>query len=101
MELIWSKRKRCINLSKHGIDFRKLKSLFENPLLHSSTSFYDSKGTARARQRGYDEERWILVGFSDDYKNWLIISFTVTKDQEVRIISARKARKKDKRRYHI
>jgi uncharacterized DUF497 family protein len=83
----WDLKKAKTNLEKHGISFEEASTAFKDPLsltiddpLHSS-----------------DEERLILIGMSYNYR-MLVIVHTVSGDN-IRIISARKATKKERNYY--
>ena len=83
----WDPKKAETNLKKHGVSFEEASTAFKDPLsltiddpLHSS-----------------DEERLILIGMS--YNNsMLVIVHTEIRDN-IRIISARKATKKERNYY--
>ena len=83
----WDPKKAETNLKKHGVSFEEGSTAFKDPLsltiddpLHSS-----------------DEERLILIGMS--YNNrMLVIVHTEIRDN-IRIISARKATKKERNYY--
>ena len=83
----WDPKKAETNLKKHGVSFEEASTAFKDPLsltiddpLHSS-----------------DEERLILIGMS--YNNrMLVIAHTEIRDN-IRIISARKATKKERNNY--
>jgi len=83
----WNPKKAETNLKKHGVSFEEASTAFKDPLsltiddpLHSS-----------------DEERLILIGMS--YNNrMLVIVHTEIRDN-IRIISARKATKKERNNY--
>lgn len=65
------------NLSKHGIDFMAVQELWTDPR------------RIEIPARMEDEPRWLVVGRIDD-RHW---SAVVTyRDQQVRIISARRSR---------
>ena len=83
----WEPRKAKINLKKHGVSFAEASTAFEDVLsltindpLHSS-----------------DEERLVLIGMS--FKNRLTIVVHTERGDNIRIISARKATKKERKYY--
>lgn len=98
MTFIWSRHKYATSLCKHGIDFKQITTIFFDD---DSAVYYDQEGTEKAHQKGYDEDRFLLIGYSVIYGEWVIISFTVTVSDEIRIISARKAKKKDLKNYQL
>jgi len=82
----WDEEKNQINLRKHGIDFSDAAQIFfdenriERPdLLHSE-----------------DEDRWQVIGMVEDI---LFVVYTEREDR-TRIISARKAKPKERRIYY-
>jgi uncharacterized protein len=79
----WNERKSEQNLAKHGIDFEDATEVFYGPIiLHRS----DRK----------NEERWIAIGSLED--RLITVVFTRREDV-IRIISARRARKNEEREY--
>jgi len=83
----WEPQKAKINLQKHGVSFTEASTAFEDVLsltiddpLHSS-----------------DEERLVLIGMS--FKNRLTIVVHTERGDNIRIISARKATKKERKYY--
>jgi uncharacterized DUF497 family protein len=79
----WDKHKNDSNLVKHGIDFDDAIEIF-----------YGSVVVRRSDRN--NEERWIAVGSSEDR----LIAVVFTRRGDVlRIISARRARKNEKREY--
>ena len=79
----WDEAKSLRNFEKHGIDFDAAAEIFLGPIiLHRSD---------RA-----DEERWTALGELED--RLIVVVFTWRGDA-MRIISARHARKNEKREY--
>ena len=79
----WDAGKNRANLRKHGIDFDEAVEIFYAPHL-------------LRRSRHQSEERWIAVG---EAENRMIAVIFTWRGDEVRIISARRARKDEKRAY--
>jgi uncharacterized protein len=79
----WDGRKSEQNLVKHGIDFEDAIEVFYGPVI------------LRRSDRN-DEERWIAIGNSG---NRLIAVIFTRRANIIRIISARRARKNEKRTY--
>ena len=79
----WDAKKNQTNLKKHGIDFDDAVEVFSRPhiLLRSDRN---------------KEERWIAVGEAEGRAIAVIFTW---RDDEVRIISARHARKNEERAY--
>jgi len=83
----WDLKKAKTNLEKHGVSFEEASTAFKDTLsltiddpLHSS-----------------DEKRLILIGMS--YDNCLLIVVHTERGDNIRIISARKATKKERKYY--
>lgn len=85
----WDEKKNEINRKKHGVPFEEAKSCFEDD--HARV-FFDV-------EHSKDEDRSILIGLSSELRT-LIVVYTerVNGDDDLivnRIISARKATKKE------
>jgi hypothetical protein len=85
MQFEWDENKNARNLEKHGIDFVKAKDVFADP---NSVTF-------RSGVR-HSEERYLTIGIVDD--RLITVVFTIRNDR-TRIISARRARKKEREVY--
>jgi len=73
----WDEAKRRLNLRKHGIDFVDAEKVFRGLTF-----------TAEDAREGYDERRFLTLGLLEDQ----VVSVAHTeRDDEVRIISIRKA----------
>jgi len=86
MEFEWDENKNKKNIQKHGIDFNDAKEVFKDE---------KAKKTPDLR-KDYGEERWKIVG--DFVGAILSVIFTI-RDAAIRIISARRANKKEKDEY--
>lgn len=80
----WDEAKRAAALEKHGIDFLDATRIFAGPVL-------------RARSAFEDEDRWIAVGLLDGLE--IAVIYTL-RGGTCRIITARRARTNERRRYH-
>ena len=91
MKYEWDENKNKLNQQKHGISFEEAKEVFEDALQIS-----------RLDQRFNNfEERWITVGTTSQYKVLVVANLFFTDDGEeiIRIISARKANKRERESY--
>jgi len=86
---IWDENKRNANIKKHGIDFYEAATVFEDP---NALSAYDI-------EHSYDEDRFIIIGMSENMRMLLVCHCFRENGEVVRIISARKAKKRDSLRY--
>lgn len=83
----WDEEKAVENLRKHGVSFEEGIAVFNDPL---SISIDDPDHSA-------SEERYIDIGASEN-GHVLVVSYT-ERGASVRIISCRKATRKERRQY--
>ncbi len=85
MRYQWDQNKAITNFRKHGIDFADAVFVFSDPwaITISDDRFY--------------EERFITTGI-DAFGRVLVVVYTL-REEEIRVISARKATKKEKHQY--
>lgn len=92
MEFEWDSSKAVGNKKKHGISFELAATVFDDPFALRVTDAKHSK----------DEERFWQIGESDS--GVLVVVFTVRgkgRAERYRLISARKANKKERALYEI
>lgn len=85
----WDARKAATNLKKHGVCFEEAKSVF-----------YD--GYARlipGPEHSEGEARFLLLGYSTGLRLLVVAHCYREEDEEIRIISARKATRSERRQY--
>jgi len=82
----WDKDKNRANIQKHKIDFADIPAIFSGPMVVELDERED-----------YGEERWIGIGFLRDIV--VVVVFTERRQDTIRIISARKAGKHERKRY--
>ena len=87
MNFEWNTEKAEKNIRKHGISFQEALTVFQDAL---SLAYPDTDHSA-------DEDRYLIIGLSS-FGNVLVISHTFRTDN-IRIISARKATKKERHFY--
>ncbi len=83
----WDPQKAKTNFEKHGIIFDEASTVFKDT---SSLTIEDPL-------HSYDEERLVLIGMS--YKNRLLVVVHTEREESIRIISARKAVKRERKYY--
>jgi hypothetical protein len=87
----WDEQKAEINLHKHGIRFEDAARVFDDPLAVTDQDRIEN-----------GEQRWKTVGMADGYL-LLLVAHTVRFEDEgievVRIISARRVDRAERRRY--
>ncbi|GAB4143774.1 MAG: BrnT family toxin [Elainellaceae cyanobacterium] len=81
----WNRDKAIANLRKHGIDFADAVSVFSDDL---AITIPDER---------FDEERFVTIG-GDAFARVLVVVYTM-RDDEIRIISARKATRQERQQY--
>jgi uncharacterized protein len=86
MQFEWDENKRQTNLEKHGVDFPDAaRVLLGRPL------------TRQDSRQEYGEQRFIAYG--ELGARLLAVAFTIRNEDVVRIISARKANARERRKY--
>lgn len=86
MQFEWDEGKNRINIRKHGIDFNDAIDVFNHPVL-----------TALDGREDYGEERWIALGWMKAMM--AVVVYVERSGPVIRIISARKATKREAKRY--
>jgi uncharacterized protein len=86
-EFDWDHRKAAKNITKHRVSFDEAKSVFSDP------EFI----TVVDAEHSIDEERYITIGLSG--KGRLLILAHTDREGIIRIISARKATKREEKFY--
>ena len=85
----WDENKNKINKQKHGIDF-----------VEASTVFFDEQAILfDDPEHSEDEDRFILLGMSESSNLCIVCHCYREADTVIRIISARKATKKEAETY--
>lgn len=83
----WDSNKAIINLSKHGVSFDE-----------AATVFYDDFALLMSDpDHSFNEERFLLLGLSE--KNRTLVVVHCERDQNIRIISARRATLRETKQY--
>lgn len=85
MGLEWDSRKAAANLEKHGIDFADAVTVFLDEL---AVTIPDDRA---------DEERFITLG-TDALGRLLVLVYT-WRGENIRLISARRATRRERRQY--
>ena len=87
MEFEWDPEKAEINVRKHDVSFAHASTMFGDPL---SLTFHDP-------DHSDEEDRYITIGSSAD--DVLLIVSHNDREKRIRIISARKATRRERRIY--
>lgn len=85
MKFTWDPKKEKANIQKHGVSFADAVTVFYDPLAKLTSDPDHSK----------DEERYILIGHSHKSHLLFVVHVYRTESEVIRIISARKATKKE------
>jgi uncharacterized DUF497 family protein len=89
VEFEWNPLKAASNKKKHGISFEEAKSVFYDEF---AVQFYDSDNSET-------EERFLMLGLSNESRVLLICHCEKEAGDLIRIISARKATKNERKLY--
>ena len=91
MKFEWDREKEKTNIKKHGVTFEQASFVFAD---RYALNKYDE-------EHSEDEDRWIILGKSFNEVLLLVVHTFRNKDgiEYTRIISARKATKKEKQAY--
>lgn len=86
MEFEWDDNKNQRNMHKHGIDFDDAKNVFLDPY---RIEYLDNR-------EDYGEIRFKVIGMTE---GCMLAVICTTRESNIRIISARRARKDERRAY--
>ena len=87
MEIEWDSDKPYSNLKKHGVSFEE-----------AATALLDPMALAQEAAAAEDEPPWTLIGMSAQMR-LLTVAYTLRRQDPVRLISARKATRKEPKHY--
>lgn len=88
----WDYKKAKTNISKHGISFEDATTVFKDK---NMLSIYDEKHSE-------NEDRWITIGMDLQTRTLVVVHTFISIDKDttkIRVISARKATKKEQKMY--
>jgi len=86
---VWDPRKNAMNRKKHGISFEEARDVFYD---ESAIRYFDP-------DHSEDEDRFLMLGMSARLRVLVVSHFYMENDTTIRIISARKATKKEEATY--
>jgi uncharacterized DUF497 family protein len=87
----WDENKALKNVEKHGVSFEEASSVFYDEF---AVQFYDSGHSE------LEEERFLILGVSNESRMLMICHCERQSGNILRIISARKATKNERKFYH-
>ena len=85
----WNPAKATANIKKHGVSFEEAKSVFYDEL---ALQFYDDDNSE-------SEDRFLMLGLSRDSRVLIVCHCERDSGNTVRIISARKATRNERKFY--
>jgi hypothetical protein len=86
MSVVWDLKKASANIKNHGIEFSHGATVLDDPL---AVTIEDTR---------HGEQRFVTVG-SDLLGRILVVVYAYSGEEEIRIISARRATPKERRIY--
>ncbi len=86
MKVVWDTRKAARNIRNHGIEFSHAASVLDDPM---AVTIEDTR---------YGEQRFVTIG-ADILGRVLVVVYAYSGEEEIRLISARKASPKERRIY--
>ena len=86
MRVVWDKRKAAVNIRNHGIEFSHAATVLDDPM---AVTIEDTR---------HDEQRFVTLG-SDLLGRILVVVYAYSGEEEIRLISARKATPRERRIY--
>lgn len=89
MQFEWDDEKEKINIVKHGIDFTTAARVFKD---ENRLELYDETHSDT-------EDRYITIGIIDGIAYLVMVVYT-EREEAIRLISARKATKQERRMYY-
>jgi uncharacterized DUF497 family protein len=93
MKFEWDRQKSLSNREKHGVTFEEAVEVIDDPLHLSVVD----------QRFGHIEERWVTVGRTKGGYCTVVADLYFTEEGEeiVRIVSARRATRRERRQYEI
>jgi uncharacterized protein len=86
MKFEWDKKKNNLNIQKHGLDFVDAFEMFQNPMV-----------VTLDERKDYKEERYVGLGLIKE--RVIVVAFTERSPNIIRIISLRKANKREQTKF--
>ncbi len=90
IEFKWDNAKSASNLKKHGVSFEEAKSIFYDEY---AVQFFDDANSQ------LEEDRFLMLGMSNEARLLLVCHCERDVGNTIRIISARKATRNEKKFY--
>ena len=90
MDFVWDESKAELNLRKHGVSFQEASTVFED---YDALQIYDP-------DHSEEEDRFIMLGMSSALRILVVCHCYRENEGQIRIISARKATRKETATYN-
>ena len=90
MNFVWDENKAKINLRKHGVSFQEASTVFDD---YDALQIYDP-------DHSEEEDRFIMLGMSSALRILVVCHCYRENDEQIRIISARKATRNETATYN-
>ena len=90
MDFVWDESKAELNLRKHGVSFPEAATIFED---YDALQIYDP-------DHSEEEDRFIMLGMSSALRILVVCHCYRENEGQIRIISARKATRKETATYN-
>jgi uncharacterized protein len=82
----WDDNKNNLNIKNHGLDFADAWQIFDEPMIIDIDN-----------RKDYGEDRFIGIGFLKNFV--IVVVFTESNDETIRVISLRRALKYERERF--
>ena len=89
MHFVWDSAKAASNLRKHGVTFTEATTVFED---FDALQIFDPEHSA-------EEDRFVILGMSNRLRILVVCHCYRENDEQIRIISARKANPQEAEQY--
>jgi len=89
MQFVWSAIKASQNLKKHNVSFEEAQTVFYQP----------TTKVAHDPEHSESEDRFLAIGYSSLSKLLIVVHCYKDEEETIRIISARKTTKTEKRQF--
>jgi uncharacterized DUF497 family protein len=86
MRIVWNTEKAVANIKNHGVEFSHAATVLDDPM---AVTIEDTR---------HGEQRFVTVG-QDSLGRVLVVVYAYSGEEEIRLISARKASPKERRGY--
>jgi len=86
MKVVWDTKKAASNISKHKVEFSHASTVLDDPL------------AITIEDKRYEEQRFVTIG-TDLLGRILVVVYVYAEEENIRLISARKATLKERKTY--